>query len=197
VSLTNESSVGSGSRRIEALVGIEAFRALTQERILLHQIAEQLKTSPAGTAEKLEQMLTELKDAQRKLAAVQGSALATLVPDIIASAKTVGNSRLISKVISDVSSAEALRDLVIKVRDQVATEPAIVALFAVIEDKPVVIVAATTSAQAAGLKSGDLVRTASAVLGGGGGGKPDLAQGGGTDSSKFDAALIAIAESID
>ncbi len=196
VSLTNESSVGSGSRRIEALVGIEAFRALTQERILLHQIAEQLKTSPAGTAEKLEQMLTELKEAQRKLAAVQGSALATLVPDLIASAKTVGNSKLISKVISDVSSAEALRDLVIKVRDQVATESAIVALFAVIEDKPVVIVAATTSAQAAGLKSGDLVRTASAVLGGGGGGKPDLAQGGGTDSSKFDAALIAIVESI-
>jgi alanyl-tRNA synthetase len=196
VSLTNESSVGSGSRRIEALVGIEAFRALTQERILLHQIAEQLKTSPAGTAEKLEQMLTELKEAQRKLAAVQGSALATLVPDLIASAKTVGNGKLISKVISDVSSAEALRDLVIKVRDQVATESAIVALFAVIEDKPVVIVAATTSAQAAGLKSGDLVRTASAVLGGGGGGKPDLAQGGGTDSSKFDAALIAIVESI-
>ena len=196
VSLTNESSVGSGSRRIEALVGIEAFRALTQERILLHQIAEQLKTSPAGTAEKLEQMLTELKDAQRKLAAVQGSALATLVPDLIASANTVGNSRLISKVISDVSSAEALRDLVIKVRDQVSTESAIVALFAVIEDKPVVIVAATTSAQAAGLNSGELVRTASAVLGGGGGGKPDLAQGGGTDSSKFDAALIAIVESI-
>ena len=196
VSLTNESSVGSGSRRIEALVGIEAFRTLTQERILLHQIAEQLKTSPASTAEKLEQLLTELKDAQRKLAAVQGSALATLVPDLIASAKTIGNSRLISKVIADVSSADALRDLVVKVRDQVTGEAAVIALFALIDDKPVVIVAATSAAQAAGLKAGDLVRTASAVLGGGGGGKPDLAQGGGTDPAKFEAALAAIAESI-
>jgi alanyl-tRNA synthetase len=62
--------------------------------------------------------------------------------------------------------------------------------------EPVVIVAATTAAQAAGLKAGDLVRSASAVLGGGGGGKPDLAQGGGTDPAKFNAALAAIAESI-
>jgi alanyl-tRNA synthetase len=196
VSLTNESSVGSGSRRIEALVGIEAFRTLTQERILLHQISEQLKTSPASAAEKLEQLLTELKDAQRKLAALQGSALATLVPDLIASAKTVGNCKLISKVIADVSSSDALRDLVVKVRDQVSVEAAVIALFAVIEDKPVVIVASTTAAQAAGLKAGDLVRTASAVLGGGGGGKADLAQGGGTDPARFEAALAAIAESI-
>lgn len=103
---------------------------------------------------------------------------------------------MISKVISDVSSAEGLRDLVIQVRDQVASESAVIALFAVLENKPVVIVAVTTSAQAAGFKAGDLVRAASTVLGGGGGGKPDLAQGGGTDSSKFEAALTAIVESI-
>jgi len=196
VSLTNESSVGSGSRRIEALVGIDAFRTLTQERILLHQIAEQLKTSPASAAEKLELLLSELKEAQRKLAVVQGSALATLLPGLIASAKTVGATKLISSVIADVSSADALRDLVIKVRDQVSNESAVIALFAVIDEKPVVIVAATTAAQGAGQKAGDLVRTASAVLGGGGGGKPDLAQGGGIDITKFEAALAAISESI-
>ena len=196
VSLTNESSVGSGSRRIEALVGIDAFRTLTQERILLHQVAEQLKTSPASAAEKLELLLSELKEAQRKLAVVQASALATLLPGLIASAKTVGATKFISSVIADVSSADALRDLVIKVRDQVSNESAVIALFAVIDEKPVVIVAATTAAQGAGQKAGDLVRTASAVLGGGGGGKPDLAQGGGTDITKFESALAAISESI-
>jgi alanyl-tRNA synthetase len=188
--------VGSGSRRIEALVGIDAFRTLTQERILLHQVAEQLKTSPASAAEKLELLLSELKEAQRKLAVVQASALATLLPGLIASAKTVGATKFISSVIADVSSADALRDLVIKVRDQVSNESAVIALFAVIDEKPVVIVAATTAAQGAGQKAGDLVRTASAVLGGGGGGKPDLAQGGGTDITKFESALAAISESI-
>ena len=196
VSLTNESSVGSGSRRIEALVGIEAFRALTQERILLHQIAEQLKTSPLSAAERLELILSELKEAQKKLSAAQGAALSELVPSIVAEGTAVGQTKLIAKVIKDVSSSEALRDLVMKVRDRVIGESAIVALFADIDSKPVVIIAATASAQGNGLKAGELVRSASAVLGGGGGGKADLAQGGGADASKFEEAIMAIKESI-
>ena len=196
VSLTNESSVGSGSRRIEALVGIDAFRTLTQERILLHQIAEQLKTSPLSATEKLEQIITELRDAQRKLAAIQDSSLATLVPQLVSSALSVGSIKFVASVIPNVSSSEALRSLVVKVRDQLAQESAVIALLADIDGKPVVIIAATSAAQSAGLKAGDLVRTASGVLGGGGGGKADLAQGGGTDTTKFDAAITAIKESI-
>lgn len=196
VSVTNESSVGSGSRRIEALVGIEAFRSLTQERILFHQIAEQLKTTPAGASERLEHILAELSRAQRKLDAAQNATLTKLIPELVASAKTVVGTKYIAKVIDDVSSADGLRELVIKLRDQVTSEPAVIALFATIDLKPVVIVAATTTAQSNGFKAGDLVRKASMILGGGGGGKPDLAQGGGTDSSKFHAAIEAIEESL-
>ena len=196
VSLTNESSVGSGSRRIEALVGIEAFRSLTQERILFHSIAEQLKTSPLNAPEKLEQLLAELKDAQRKLQSVQNAALAELVPSLVSGARTLGKAKLVASVIDSASSVDGLRDLVTKVRDQLTTDSAVIALFAVVDTKPVVIISATSAAQATGLKAGDLVRTVSAVLGGGGGGKADIAQGGGTDASKFQVAITTLEESL-
>ncbi len=196
VSVTNESSVGSGSRRIEALVGIEAFRALTQERVLLHAIADQLKTSPASSAEKLDQILAELKEAQRKLQSAQNAALAELVPGLISKAKSLSKAKLVAAVVENASTVDGLRDLVLKVRDQLSNENAVVALFAVVEEKPVVIIAATSGAQTAGLKAGDLVRNVSAVLGGGGGGKPDIAQGGGTDVSKFQSAIAALEESL-
>jgi len=196
VSLTNESSVGSGSRRIEALVGIEAFRALTQERILFHSIAEQLKTSPLSASEKLEQLLAELKDAQRKLQLVQNAALAELVPTLLSGAKTLGKAKLVASVIDSASAVDGLRDLVIKVRDQLTNDSAVIALFAIVDTKPVVIIASTNAAQAAGFKAGDLVRSVSAVLGGGGGGKADIAQGGGTDVSKFQVAISTLEESL-
>jgi alanyl-tRNA synthetase len=196
VSLANESSVGSGSRRIEALVGIDALRALTQERILLHSIAEQLKTSPLNASEKLEQLLAELKDAQRKLQSVQNAALAELVPSLVSGAQTLGKAKLVASVIDSASSVDGLRDLVINVRDQLNNESAVIALFAVVDRKPVVIIAATNSAQETGLKAGDLVRAVSTVLGGGGGGKADIAQGGGTDASKFQVAIKTLEESL-
>jgi alanyl-tRNA synthetase len=196
VSITNESSVGSGSRRLEALVGIEALRSLTQERVLLHKIAEQLKSTPASASEKLEALLLEVKDMQRQLAVVQSQKLAGLVPELLKSVTTSGNYKVFAREIENVSSSDALRDLTLKLRDELSGSSAVVALAAVIEGKPVVIVAANQDAQDKGAKAGDLVRLASQILGGGGGGKADMAQGGGSDASKIADALLAITESL-
>jgi alanyl-tRNA synthetase len=196
VSITNESSVGSGSRRLEALVGMEALRSLTQERVLLHKIAEQLKSTPASASEKLEALLLEVKDMQRKLAVVQSLKLAGLVPELLRSVTTSGNYKVLAREIENVSSSDALRDLTLKLRDELSASSAVVALAAVIEGKPVVIVAANQDAQDKGAKAGDLVRLASQILGGGGGGKADMAQGGGSDASKIAEALLAITESL-
>ena len=196
VSITNESSVGSGSRRLEALVGIEALRSLTQERVLLHKIAEQLKSSPVSASEKLEALLIEVKDMQRQLAVVQSQKLAGLVPELLKSVTSSGEYKVLAKEIENVSSSDALRDLTLKLRDELSGEAAVIALASSIEGKPVVIVAANQSAQDKGAKAGDLVRLASQILGGGGGGKPDMAQGGGSDASKIEEALLAITESL-
>ena len=196
VSITNESSVGSGSRRLEALVGMEALRSLTQERVLLHKISEQLKSTPVSASEKLEALLLEVKDMQRQLAVVQSQKLAGLVPELLKSVTTSGNYKVLAREIENVSSSDALRDLTLKLRDELSGSSAVVALAAVIEGKPVVIVAANQDAQDKGAKAGDLVRLASQILGGGGGGKADMAQGGGSDASKIAEALLAITESL-
>lgn len=64
-------------------------------------------------------------------------------------------------------------------------------------NRPLVVVAVNADAQTRGLKAGTLVKAASQVLGGGGGGKPDLAQGGGQDSSKIDEALTVLRQHVE
>jgi alanyl-tRNA synthetase len=86
--------------------------------------------------------------------------------------------------------------LAIKVRDQIGETPGVVALAAVVDGKPALIVCVNAKAQENGAKAGDLVRLASQILGGGGGGKADIAQGGGTDVGKINEALSAITESL-
>jgi len=196
VSVTNESSVGSGSRRIEALVGMNALHSLTQERVLLHQIAEQLKTSPLSASEKLEALLIELKEAQRLLAQAQSAQLATQIPELLSKVESVGDYKLLAQTVSNVPTVDTLRDLAVRLKDNLSTDSAVVALVSVIEGKPCLVVTCNNDAQTKGAKSGDLVRLGAQVLGGGGGGKSDIAQGAGTDSSKIPDALKAISESL-
>ena len=196
VSITNESSVGSGSRRLEALVGMEALHALTQERVLLHKIAEQLKSTPLNASDRLEVLLSEVKEMQRELSVVQAQQLSLQIPSLMSSMQLVSNFSVVAAEIANVSNVDALRDLAIKVRDQIGDTAGVVALGAVVDGKPAVIVTLNSKAQATGTKAGDLVRLASQILGGGGGGKADIAQGGGTDASKMTEALVAITESL-
>lgn len=196
VSITNESSVGSGSRRLEALVGMEALHALTQERVLLHKIAEQLKSTPLNASDRLEVLLAEVKEMQKELSLVQAQQLSLLIPALMKQMKVVASCSIVSAEVSNVPTVDALRDLAVKVRDQIGDVSGVVALGAVVDGKPAVIVTANTKAQATGVKAGDLVRLASQILGGGGGGKADIAQGGGTDASKMNEALAAITESL-
>ncbi len=192
VSLVGESSVGSGSRRLEALVGFEAFKALAAERALVNKINEISKTNRENVAEKIAEALEELKQAQRKLSALQAAALAEQLPGVVATAKNIGQIRFATRDFGQLGSIDDLRALTVQLRDQMQSDSAVAALFAEIDGKPMLIVAVTKQAQAVGVKAGALVRVASAVLGGGGGGKDDIAQGGGNDISKIDEATQAM-----
>lgn len=195
VSITNESSVGSGSRRLEANVGLEAITAFNKDRLLLHSIAEQLKTPTESALDKVATLLTELKDAQKALASFQAVALEKQIPDLMKKSKQLGNVKLLTAVIA-ANSVELLRELIMKLRDKTTGEPTVICLAAVVDSKPVLLISANQMAQEAGAKAGELVRIGSVVLGGGGGGKPDLAQGGGVDPSKIDFAFAEIEKSL-
>ena len=196
VSITNESSVGSGSRRLEALVGLDAISSFNRDRLQLQVIAEALKTNPSNAAERIAQFLQELKDTQKELAVFQSAALSSRVPELIASGKELSKATLISATVDEVSSVDSLRDLAIKVRDNSNSSATVIAIFGVVDAKPAVVVVANELAQANGVKAGELVKTASQVLGGGGGGKSDIAQGGGTNPAEISNAIKAIVESL-
>ena len=192
VSIIGESSVGSGSRRLEALVGIEAFRSLATERALVARLGEALKSPKAEIEERLMATIEELKLAQRKLSQMQAAQLATRIPEFTSAAITIGSTKLVEANLGEVGSADDLRGLAIQIRDLLGNESGVVALFGVVAEKPMVLIATTEAARAVGHKAGSLVRTASQVLGGGGGGKDDLAQGGGADSAKISDAQAAV-----
>jgi alanyl-tRNA synthetase len=192
ISLINESSVGSGSRRLEALVGIEAFRALAAERALVSRLYDLVKAPKDGLEDRIMQTLEDLKAAQRKLAQFQQAELAAKVPAMVAAATSVGAHKLVAENLGVVESVDDLRSLATQVRDRFADESGVAAIFGVIADKPMVVIATSKAAQAAGVKAGALVKVASTVLGGGGGGKDDIAQGGGQDASKVSEAIAAV-----
>ncbi len=192
VSLISESSVGSGSRRLEALVGIDAWRALAKEREVLQRLADLAKTPSDALEAKFFATLEELKVAQRKLAALQSAQLANLVPQLAESAIPVGDIKLVVATIEQVDSVDNLRSLAVQLRDRLQSQKAVAALFAVFDGKPMVVVATTKSAQDSAISAGNLVRVVSSALGGGGGGKPDLAQGGGVDPELIPVAIEAL-----
>jgi alanyl-tRNA synthetase len=196
VSLLGDSSVGSGSRRLEALVGIEAFRSLASERALVSRLVENLKVPREQLEERISATVDELKVAQKKLAAANSGRLLELVAPAVSAARTVGGLQVIEIRLGELTDAADLRTVALEARGRVSHQASVVIAAGVSAGKPLVAVATTDSARAIGAKAGELVRTASAVLGGGGGGKDDYAQGGGTDVAKIDEAIQAIEKAL-
>lgn len=190
VSISNESSVGSGARRIEAFVGIDALRNLTRERDLVKRLAASVKAPAAELESKIADALEELRQANRKIAELEAAQALAKLPALLASAQEIAGLRVLSAKLENTNS-ESLRNLATAARDQLGGK-AVVILGAEFESRPTVMVACGQQAIEQGIKAGELAKAASAELGGGGGGKADLAQGGGTDAGKLDAA-IAIA----
>ena len=196
VSVIGEASVGSGSRRLEAFVGFEAFQALAAERALVAALTESLKVPREQLAEKIQSTVDELRTAQRKLASLSMEQLKSKLPQLAQAAKQIGGAKVVLENIGAVDSADQVREIASALRDKLESDSAVAAIAGVSGDKIILIVATTKKAREAGIGSGNLVKEASAVLGGGGGGKDDIAQGGGPEVNKLAAAFAAIENSI-
>jgi alanyl-tRNA synthetase len=192
VSLVGEASVGSGSRRLEAYVGFEAFQFLAAERQLVSVLTESLKVPREQLVEKLSATIEELRIAQKKLASLAMDELKAQLPKLIESAKVVGSTKLVAQSIGAVDSAEQVRELVVALREKLESSSAVVALAGQAAGKVIFLVATTKLARDAGIGAGKLVKEASEVLGGGGGGKDDIAQGGGPKVASLAKAFAAV-----
>ena len=196
LTLLTEGSVGSGNRRVEALVGLDSFNHLTAERTLVNQLTGLMKVqSSADLPEKINQTLAKLKAAEKELAQLRREKLQAEAGKLLENAQTIGSVRVLAHDAGELD-ANGVRELALNLRSRFGSEAAVVAVVGVANGHPVILVETNEGAREAGVKAGALVRVAAGVLGGGGGGKDDVAQGGGQDASKIGAALDAVRDAI-
>jgi len=189
ISVVSENAVAAGVRRIEAMTGTAARRHLTAESKKLHELAGLLKSTPTDAAERLASLIEErrkferdLSDARKKLAMGGGTAESAI--------RQVNGVNFLGRSVSGVEMKD-LKSLADEAKKQVGS--GVVAIIGLGEDGKAGLVVAVTSDLTARFNAVDLVRIGSEMLGGkGGGGRPDMAQAGGPDGTKADAALATI-----
>ena len=180
VKILGEASIGSGVRRVEALVGMDAFRFLARESVLVSQLSEQLKARREELPERITGIVTRLRDAQRDLERLNSARLLNDAADLAGAATDVAGAAYVAHRAPDGTSADNIRKLALDIRGRLAPDrPAVVVVAGVPADRPTVVVAVNDAGRARGLAAGQLVPAAAGALGGRGGGKDDVAQGGG------------------
>jgi alanyl-tRNA synthetase len=195
IKLLGESSIGAGVRRVEALVGVDAYKFLAREHLLLNSLTELIKGSRTEELpERISDLLNKMREIEKELASVRSAQALSQVGELAKSATVLNGISYISSVMADGVSGDDLRKIAIDLRSR--EDKSVVALISANDGKPVLVVATSEGARSSGVKAGVLVKIGSTVLGGGGGGKDDFAQGGGTDSTKSLEALTAISNAL-
>jgi len=193
VKLLGEASIGAGIRRVEALVGTDAYEFLARESVLVHQVSELLKTRPDDLPDRVAGIVERLRVAERDIESMRSDTVLAQAEALAAAPTDVYGVAFVGHRAPDGTSPDDLRRLALDVRAKITGDrPVVVTAVTVTSDRPVVVAAVNETARSWGLRAGDLVRVAAAALGGGGGGKDDVAQGGGKDPSKVVEALAAV-----
>ncbi|HZE32004.1 MAG TPA: alanine--tRNA ligase [Actinoallomurus sp.] len=196
IKVLGEQSIGAGVRRVEALVGIDAFQFLARENVLVAQLAEQLKTRREDLPERVSGLVTRLREAEKELERIRSRQVLEIAGELAAGAQDLGGVAFVSHRAPGGVGADDLRRLAVDVRGRLTGRPSVVVVAGVPKDRPVVVVAVSDEGRDRGLRAGALVGVAAKALGGGGGGKDDLAQGGGVNPEAIGEALAAVRRAV-
>ena len=186
--ITSEGSVASGVRRIEATTGVETYNGLNREHEALRAAAAALKTTPNELGGRIEQTLSELKEAKRLIEQYKAKESAGSAGDLLKGAADVGGLRVVTTTVAG-GDANSLRQMGDVLRDK---DAAVVAVIALAGEKVSLLAVCGKDAVAKGVRAGDIIKEIAPIVGGRGGGKPDSAMGGGSDASKLGDALAAV-----
>ena len=187
--ISNEFSVASGVRRIEATTGKLSLDVMNQNQKMLFEAAAVLKAKPGELREKAKAMMAEAKKLHQEIEKFKAEASVGEARQFLMSAKTVGELKVLTASRENVDAA-TLRQMGDFLKDK---EPNVVAVLASTSDEKISFLAVCgKNAIAKGIKAGDLVKNVCTICGGKGGGKPDSAMGGGKDKLKIDDALASV-----
>jgi alanyl-tRNA synthetase len=196
VRLLGEGSIGAGVRRVEALVGGDAYAWAAREHVLVSQLTDALKVRAEELPERVAALMAQLRDALKEIDAIRAGQILAAAGSLAAAPVDVFGAGVVTHDAGE-ASPDDLRTLALDVRSRMpADRPAVVAVGGVAKGRPLVVVATNEEARRWGISAGDLVKVAAGVLGGGGGGKPDVAQGGGTDVARLGEALTRLEHAV-
>ncbi|MEV4621981.1 alanine--tRNA ligase [Asanoa sp. NPDC049573] len=195
VKILSEASIGSGVRRVEALVGIDAFQHLAREHLMVARLAELYRVPGDQVAERVAQTISQLRDAEKELEKLRGQLVLGGAAALAAGAVDIRGVAFVGTEAPEGAAGNDVRTLAQEIRGKIdPARAAIVAVAARSGGKASLVVAANAAAKARGLSAGDLVKGA---LSGRGGGNADLAQGGGVPASEAANLLAAVEKAID
>jgi len=186
--IKSESSIASGVRRIEAIVGEAVMDELRQGSAVLRRMSDTLKTNPNELEDKFVQLVEDYRTSRKLVEKMQAQQLKTQADRVLFGAKTVKGVKVVTGIFPDMS-ADELRQMGDMLRDD---EMVVAALAAINGDKISLLAVCGDKAVKAGVKAGELIKSITAITGGSGGGKPERAMGGAKDEMKLDDAFATV-----
>ena len=180
-----EGAVASGVRRVEAVAGPAALESVARKEAALREAAELLKIGPLEVPRRLQKLLEEQRALEKQLADLEARLARSRAEDLVKAARQINGVAVIAGRI-DGLDAEGLRSVADTLRDRLGS--GVVCVGSVLDGK-VNLIAAVTKDLTSRVQAGRLIQEVAKGVGGGGGGRPDLAQAGGKDPARLDAAL--------
>ena len=188
VKLLSEASLGAGVRRVEALVGVDAYSFLAREHLLLNSLTDLIKGAKTQELpERISDLLDKLRVAEKDLAGFKTAKALESAVAALSKKISVGSLEVLAVELDAGINGDDLRVLALDLRNRIKN--GVVILISKGTERATLVVAASPEAIKSGVKAGELVKAGSIILGGGGGGKDDFAQGGGAAQDKSATAL--------
>ena len=191
--IISEGAVAAGVRRIEALTGKAAVKHVAVQEAVLHQAAEKLQTTAAELPERIDKLLQENRELAREVDRLKAKLAAAQSGELLQQVEEIAGLKVLAAKVEGLDAA-ALRTLGDRLREKLGS--GVILLGSAFGDKALFLAMVTPDIVKQGIKAGDIVKVAAQAAGGGGGGRPDMAQAGGREPAKIDAALELAVESI-
>ncbi len=184
----SEVGIAAGVRRIEAVAGRRAYETFKREERSLRELAQLLKTTDLDVVPRVEKLVAQNRSLEKELGQFKQKLQSSQAGDLIGEARDINGIKVLARR-ADGMDAKDMRDFGDKLRDKLGSGVLALGTF---KNEKVSLIVMVSKDLTKRYQAGQLIKEMATLIGGTGGGKPDLAQAGGKDAAKLDAALEAL-----